>query len=175
MSRLVKLLIWLNAQSLASVIRAETTSQWGGTRIDPLTFLVRKDSKSKFYWRVVADCDNPSRTGYGNSEQISLRVHNGFATKEGAIGHISEVVRFLAPRFPDVRMVLQAIPDDPLWFSRKTNKWLPFPERTWQCRACDVLQVWPPFVGARDEIPLCGYCDQIMREVRIESAIENHD
>lgn len=169
MSILVKLSIWCNARSLASAIRAEAASKSGGTRVDPLTFLVHQDASSRFYWRVVADCDNPSRTEFGNSELITLRVHNGFATKEGAVGHISEVVAFLASRFPNVRMVLHAVPDDPLWFSREDNKWHRFPERTWQCRKCDALQVWQPFFGARDGIPVCDNCDQIMREVHVES------
>lgn len=154
--------IWFTARELGSVLRSEAKSTWGGTRLDPLTFLVQRDASARFSWRVVADCANPSRTGFGGAEQIPLRTFKGFTTKEGAIGHLSEVAALLAPRFPQVRLVMRALPNDPLWFSKEENQWRPFPERTWACPGCSKVVVWPPFLGVADGIPLCEDCNLVM-------------
>lgn len=148
------------------MLRAEAKSTWGGTRLNPLTFLVERDASARFYWRVVADCFNPSRTGFGGAEQITLRTYKRFRTKEGAIGHLSEVAALLAPRFPQVRLVMRALPNDPLWFSKEENQWRAFPERTWTCPDCSNVEVWPPFLGAADDIPVCDNCNLVMCEVK---------
>lgn len=157
-----------NAHSLVSVMKAEAANKFGGTRLDPLTFVIDRNwIKSTFGWRVIADCSNPSRTGYGTHETITLRSRTGFLTKAGALGDLSEIVASLAPRFPRIRFLLLDF-GSLSFFDLENRQWRVFPERHWECSCCDSTTTWPNIFDADTGIvPVCNNCEKAMHEIQV--------
>lgn len=89
---------------------------------------------------------------------FSLFERKGFVTRLGAVGNISEIVALLASRFPQIRFVLEGIPD--------SKQWRGFPERQWECKKiCGAMEKWSIYHGVDDGLPWCADCDTAMREV----------
>ena len=152
--------------SLKAAISAEVANRAGGVDISAL--LCRIGTKGKHYdAKVVAECFNPNRTGFG-STQIVLFRRDGFASIDGASGFLAEQVAKAAASYADIEYLLSKPPvlSKLYYFDIPSKCWHELPPRHFQCtKCCKVITLEGyQLMGLGDLVPQCSACKSITKE-----------